>query len=96
MSKVEITPELLADLKTKAERVTNTQWSLVGGKAIGVEDTFGFAGGIPAPVALTEDARDAEYIAAANPQTMLALIEYIQKLEAAVVRKTVEENHDKS
>lgn len=85
---IEITPELLADLKDKAKKATQGEW-----KASQTKRIYGGTDWKSTPVVETEDdyllymellensANDAEYIAAANPAVMLALIARIEELE---------------
>lgn len=92
---VEITPELLADLKEKAEKATQGLWQVFlpkqtdgYGTCIASED-----GNILLSMrGKSGNARkyNSEYIAAANPAVMLALIARIEELE-----KQAQESMDK-
>lgn len=95
MDKIEITPELLADLKKKAEKATPGPWDICAAtaaknsfKSILIHGNEQIAI-VKTPRGLnrhgsTKDIRerDATYIAAANPQVVLALVEEIEDLRS--------------
>lgn len=74
MSQIEITPELLNDLRQKAEAVEPNDYILTDGLVIKSES---FKDLIIADCAFSDDA---EYIAAANPAVVLALVAEIDRL----------------
>lgn len=73
MDKIEITPELLAQLKEKAQKATPGDWMELCGNSVITHDY-----NIAAYVVRVDDAR---HIAAANPQVVLALIEEFGRLD---------------
>lgn len=85
---IEITTEFLADLKAKAEAATPGPWAFKvwSGQGTAVHIKQQLVAGNGAWVASYVNANCADYIAAANPAVVLALIAHIKKLEA--------ENHD--
>ena len=76
MPEIKITPELLAELRRKAEACDPKEWHL---------DHDEFFGGSP-PMTFhdvqVEFTADAEHMAAADPATVLALIAEIERLRA--------------
>lgn len=88
-TKIEITPEMLAKLKAKAKKATPGPWAVRkynGGPYPGPFQIWRQA----VPEALVsisvEGARNAEYISANDPQTVMALIDEIIRLRAKVER----------
>ena len=90
MSKVEITPELLADIEAKANKASSNsdgRWGVIdnphtGGWGLCIHDQ--------GDIIARATGRDKEWknnvfnhIAAANPATVLAMIKRIRRLEAA-------------
>lgn len=88
MSEIKITKELLADIKSKAEKATPGPWESVANTLVLPEhdNKVGILGGL-FDYGATENGepgfgfRNAAYIAAANPVITLALINKIEKLE---------------
>jgi hypothetical protein len=74
MSQIEITPALLSDLRQKAEKVEPNDYILTDGLAIKSES---FKDLTIADCAFSDDA---EFIAAASPAVMLALVAEIERL----------------
>lgn len=80
MAKVELTPAKLAELKKKAAGCDPKYWIMdQHGDVVGVD--FDSEGTQP-KIASVEFLEDAEHIAAADPATVLALIDRIEELEA--------------
>lgn len=85
-SNIEITAELLAAIKAKAEKAHQGPWSVVHGFADEiyiaktVEDDHSTKQFQPAEMKYLGTRADAEYMAAANPAVVLALIEEIERL----------------
>ncbi len=77
MNKIEITPELLADLKEKAQCANRGPWGLDLGPAPHIV----FIRQNRCPIGDIEGFNDAAYIAAVSPDVVLALVERIGKLE---------------
>lgn len=80
MNQIKITPELLAELKDKAEKATPA-WLGTGGYEIYYDKPMTRILATQCVVGYAEKNDDAEYIAAANPQVVLALIAKIESLE---------------
>lgn len=82
MSKVEITAELLADLKARAQKATPGPWYR-NGVQIQTASQVSIAASLYCPEkhALKTAEDDATYIAAASPDMVLALIEEIERLK---------------
>ena len=79
MDKIELTPEKLADIKQKAEGCDPKYWVMdQHGDVMAVD--FESEGTQP-KIASVEFLEDAEYIAAADPATVLALVEEIERLQ---------------
>lgn len=76
MSQIKITPALLSDLRQKAEAYDSKEWVVDDQN---VMTGFGYNKEI---IAETTGKPDAEYIAAASPAVVLALIARIEELEA--------------
>ena len=80
MSQIQITPELLAELKRKAEACEPKVWHL---------DHDEFFGGSP-PMTFhdvqVEFTAEAEHMAAADPATVLALVAEIERLQLENLR----------
>jgi hypothetical protein len=74
MSQIEITPELLNDLRRKAEAYDSKDWFVDDQNVMA---GFGYNKEI---VAETTGKPDAEYIAAASPAVVLALVAEIERL----------------
>lgn len=83
MSKSDVTPALLADLKEKAQKATPGSWYR-NGIQIQTANQIPIAASLYCPgkhdAAMTA-ANDAAFIAAASPDVVLALIERIEKQE---------------
>ena len=80
MSKVDLTPAKLADMKQKAAGCDPKYWVMdQHGDVVAV--AFDSEGTQP-KIASVEFLDDAEHIAAADPATVLALIDRIEELEA--------------
>lgn len=80
MDKVDLTPAKLADIKKKAEGCDSKYWVMdQQGDVMAVD--FDSEGTQP-KVASVEFLEDAEFIAAADPATVLALVEEIERLRA--------------
>lgn len=80
-----ITPELLADLKHKAERATSGNWFItcdMQGRlllnCVACDRYESCIAVFPSPA---YNEKDADYIAAANPETLSTLLAYIEKLQ---------------
>jgi len=84
MSAIEITPELLADIEQKAKRASSERWEIDGLDVVLFTDCNSDNSGDMemCQVASCEMEWDAEYIAAADPAVVLAMIERIRRLEA--------------
>lgn len=82
MAEIKITPELLAELKEKAEKATPGPWVLEiwSGQGTATHVKQGLTTGNGAHVASYVNGSCAEYIAAANPSVVLALISEIKRL----------------
>lgn len=84
--KIEITPELLAELKEKAEKVTPGNLNILypkdtDGMGTSISDVNGNIILSMRGRSINKRKFNSEYIAAANPDVILALIAKIEKLE---------------
>lgn len=97
-AKTEITHELLADLKAKAEKATPGPWNLIGEKKTIVTGSSGRLVSSSTHCMLfrphlldqATGTDNASFIAAANPAVVLALIEHIEQLERGNERLKIE------
>lgn len=80
MSDIEVTPELLADVENKAEFVEPKIYRLNDNFDIVCDNPH--LSGDTILIAKVEFGEDAEFIAAASPAVVLALIQRIRDLEA--------------
>lgn len=80
---IELTNELLADLKQKAKACEPKVWHLNDG------DIYAETPTVPLRIAQVDFAEDAEFIAIANPAMVLALVAEIERLqkELGAIRK---------
>lgn len=83
---MKITPEFLLDLQSKARSATKGKWKVQAnapfvvandGQEFRVEVAHRWG-------KINQAAKDMEYIAAANPKTILSLIQEIYRLESAI------------
>lgn len=82
MAKVDLTPAKLAELKKKAEGCDLKYWVI---DQHGDVKPVDFDSKVPyLPLAYVEFLKDAEFIAAADPATVLALVEEIESLQIAL------------
>ena len=82
--KIEITPELLADLKVKAGKATQGKWVGYYSDKGSTEHINGAVNNEDGHILLVNKPNcenNTKYIAAANPTVILALIEHIERLE---------------
>jgi hypothetical protein len=78
MSQIEITPALLSDLRQKAEAYDSKEW------VVDDQNVMAGFGYNTEFIAETIAKPDAEYIAAANPAVVLALVAEIERLNFAL------------
>lgn len=88
MPSVDLTPAKLADIKQKASECECKIWRIFHGS-----DGYSIQAGRNIKIADSEFLEDAEYIAAADPATVLAMVEEIERLRH-FVRETLNGLHE--
>jgi hypothetical protein len=84
MSQIEITPALLADLRQKAEAYDLKEW------VVDDQNVMAGVGYSKEIVAETTGKPDAEYIAAASPAVVLALVKDMAKLKVDLLETQIQ------